>query len=137
MVKVVIDTNVLVSALSSKSVYHWLIKSLLNEEFQLYITDEILFEYKEVLTSKYSQTVASNFLLALKELPNVHFTHIYFRWNLVKDADDNKFVDCYVASGSQYLISNDQHFSILKAISFPKINIVKLEEFNKSLTKNT
>ncbi len=133
MIKAVIDTNVLVSALSSKSVYHWLIKSLLNEQFELYITDEILFEYEEILKSKYSETVASTFLAAIKELPNVHFTHIYFHWSLISDPDDNKFVDCYVAAGAQYLISYDSDFSVLKTISFPKVNIVKLDDFKFSV----
>lgn len=71
MIKAVIDTNVLVSALSSRSVYHWLIKSLIDERFELYVTDEIMFEYEEVLKNKYSESVADNFILALKELPNV------------------------------------------------------------------
>jgi hypothetical protein len=31
---------------------------------------EILFEYEEVLKAKYSESVATNFLTALKELPN-------------------------------------------------------------------
>ena len=69
--KIVIDTNVLVSSLSSKSIYHWLIELLLEEKFDLYITDEILFEYEEVLNAKYSESVATNFPPALKELPNV------------------------------------------------------------------
>jgi len=42
---------------------------------------------------KYSESVASNFLTALVVLPNVYFTHIYFRRDLIKDPDDNKFVD--------------------------------------------
>ena len=133
-IKAVIDTNVLVSALSSKSPYHWLIKLLLNEELALYVTDEILLEYEEVLKAKYSDTVATNFLIALKELPNVYFTHIYFKWNLISDADDNKFVDCYVAASAEYLISHDAHFSVLKNITFPKINLVKIAEF-ETLTK--
>jgi len=58
MMKVVIDTNVLVAALSSKSIHHWLIQALLNEQFQLFVTDEILLEYEEILKSKYSETVA-------------------------------------------------------------------------------
>jgi putative PIN family toxin of toxin-antitoxin system len=131
MIKAIIDTNVLVSALSSRSVYHWLIEDLLNEKFQLFITDEILLEYEEVLTAKYSATVAGNFLIALKELPNVHFVHVYFRWNLISDEDDNKFVDCYVASGANYLLTHDGHFSVLQSISFPKINVVKLDEFRR------
>ena len=128
-IKTVIDTNVLVSALSSRSVYHWLVRLLLNEQIELYVTDDILLEYEEVLKAKYSETVATNFLIALKELPNVYFTHVYFRWNLISDPDDNKFVDCYVAAGADYLISHDAHFSILKNITFPVINLVKIQDF--------
>ena len=137
MIKTVIDTNVIVSALSSKSVFHWLIKSLLEERYELYITNEILLEYEEILKVKYSESVANNFLIALKELPNVHFTNVYFRWNLiVLDQDDNKFVDCYVAAGSHYLISHDTHFSLLKSIAFPNVNLIKIQEFEKILEAN-
>jgi uncharacterized protein len=73
--------------------------------------------------------IDTNFLIALKELPNVHYAHVYFRWNPITDADDNKFVDCYAAAGADYLLSNDSHFSILKNIAFPKINVLKLDEF--------
>ncbi len=128
-IKTVIDTNVLVSALSTKSTYHWLVELLLDEQIELYVTEEILLEYEEVLRSKYSERVASNFLIAIRELPNVHYSHVYFRWNLISDPDDNKFVDCYIASGAHYLISHDTHFTILKSIMFPRVNIVKLEEF--------
>lgn len=132
-IKTVIDTNVLVSSLSSRSEYHWIIELLLEEKIELYLTDEILLEYEEILRSKYSETVASNFLIALKELPNVYFTHIYYRWNLIKHPDDNKFVDCYIASGAEYLVSNDAHFSVLKTVNFPKVIVVKLQEFEKVL----
>jgi putative PIN family toxin of toxin-antitoxin system len=134
--KLVIDTNILVSALSSKSIHHWLIQALLNEQFQLFVTDEILLEYEEVLKSKYSETVAGNFLIALNELPNVHFVHVYFRWDLINDdPDDNKFVDCYVAAGALYLISHDSHFSILKSVAFPKINLLTIDQFSAILAK--
>ena len=127
--KVVIDTNVLVSSLSSKSIYHWLIKALLKGEFEIFVTDEILLEYEEVLKDKYSVDVASNFLLALNDLPNAHFCNIYYHWNLIRDQDDNKFADCYVAAGAQYLVSNDSDFSNLKSVPFPKINVLKIDEF--------
>jgi putative PIN family toxin of toxin-antitoxin system len=131
-IRTVIDTNVLVSALSSKSQYHWLIEMLLDEKIELYVTEEILLEYEEVLKSKYSDRVASNFLLALRELPNVFYSQVYFRWNLISDPDDNKFVDCYVASGSQFLVSHDTHFSVLDSIDFPKVNVVSIDEFKDS-----
>ncbi len=134
MIKAVIDTNILVSALSSRSIHHWVVAMLLNEELELYISDEILLEYEEVLKVKYSETVATNFLIALNELPNVHFTRIHFRWNLIhNDPDDNKFVDCYVASGADCLVSNDTHYSILKSILFPSVRVVKIEDLQHFL----
>ena len=131
--KTVIETNVLASALSSKSVYHWLIELLLDEVIELYVTDELLLEYEEMLKTKYSGSTASNFLTSLKELPNVMYAHVYFRWNLINDPDDNKFVDCYIAAGADYLISHDSHFSVLRSIDFPKVNIVRIEEFEAAV----
>lgn len=66
------------------------------------------------------------------ELPNVFYSRVFFRWNLIADPDDNKFVDCYVASGATYLITHDSHFSILKTVAFPKVNVVSIEEFKIS-----
>ena len=131
--RTVIDTNILVSALSSKSQNHWLVELLLEEKLELSVTEDILLEYEEVLKTKYSDNVASNFLLALRELPNVFYSRVFFRWNLISDADDNKFIDCYVASGAHYLITHDSDFSILKSVVFPKINVVSPEEFKASV----
>ncbi len=129
--KTVIDTNVIVSALSSRSTYHWLIRLLLEERIDLFVTTEILMEYEEILNKKYSAIVAEYFLLTLKELPNVHFTQVYFNWNLLDDADDNKFADCYIAANAEYLITNDSDFNKLKSVSFPSFNVLTIQEFEK------
>lgn len=132
-IRTVIDTNILVSALSSKSQYHWLVELLLEEKIELSVTEEILLEYEEILKVKYSESVSSNFLLSLRELPNVFYSREFFCWNLIGDPDDNKFVDCYIASGAHYLITHDSHFSILKSVAFPKVNVVSIEEFKASV----
>lgn len=128
--KVVVDTNALVSSLAAKSEFHKLIRLILDEDVSMFVTDEIMFEYEEVLHEKYSETVAQNFLSALKEIPTVEYVNIYFKWNLLtQDEDDNKFVDCYLAANAEYLITNDTGYNILKKIDFPKVNLIKLEEF--------
>ncbi len=133
--KVVLDTNVLVSSPSSKSTYHWLITELFNEKFEVLLTEEILLEYEEILAQKYSVTTANNFLAALQLLQTVHFTHVYFRWRLLRDADDNKFVDCAIAANADYLVTNDKDFNTLKQISFPKISVVTIQEFEKIIVQ--
>lgn len=130
--RIVLDTNVLLVSLSSKSQYHWLFQKLLNEQFDLYITTEILMEYEEIIALKYHPEVAKNVLRTLLKLPNVHKQFIYYHWYLIDtDPDDNKFVDCAVSANAHYLVSYDRHFDILKNVTFPKIAVIKLDEFKK------
>jgi putative PIN family toxin of toxin-antitoxin system len=131
--KTVIEPNVLASALSSRSGYHWLIELLLDEVIELYVTGEILLEYEEILKKKYSESAASNLLVALRELPNVHDVKVYFRWDLLNDPKDNNLVDCYLAAGAHYLITHDAHFPVLRSIDLPKVNTLRIEEFKAAL----
>ncbi len=135
--KIVLDTNILLVSISSRSLYHWIFKKLFNGEFDLYVTTEILMEYEEIIASKYNENVAKNVLRALLKLPNVHKQFIYYRWNLINvDPDDNKFIDCAVSANTHYLISNDKHFNVLKEIAFPKIEVLKIDQFRAILTDN-
>ena len=128
--KLVIDTNALISSLSSKSKYHWLIQWLRASKYQLCVSSEIYLEYEEKLKEKYNLMVAEAFLNALKELPNVTNTEVFYNWNLIhEDPDDNKFVDCAVASNVDFIITNNKHFNVLKTIGFPLINVIRLEDF--------
>jgi uncharacterized protein len=131
--KTVIDTNVLVASLSSRSSYHWLIQNLLDGHIELYLTTEIFLEYEEILKRKYSVYVATNFLTALKELSNVFFVHVHFKWDLLSDKDDNKFVDCYVAARAEYLVTNDSDFNMLQSVQFPSVNVISLSDFQTHL----
>jgi uncharacterized protein len=129
MKHVVIDTNVLVSSLSSKSKYHRIITLILNGDINLYLTDEILLEYEEIISLKYSSSTSTFFIHALKELPNVFFVKIYYYWQLLNDEDDNKFSDCYIASPATILVTNDKGFNKLKNVDFPKIFCLTIEDY--------
>jgi predicted nucleic acid-binding protein len=62
---------------------------------------------------------------------------VHFQWNIIQtDPDDNKFVDCAIAGNVGFLISNDKHFSVLKTIDFPKLNLLRLEEFEEFYKNN-
>ena len=134
--KLVIDTNVLLVSISSKSKYHWLFQSLLNGDFIICITHDILTEYEEII-SKHMGLSASNGLLGLFDnLSNVEFLKTYYQFNLiVNDPDDNKFVDCTIAGSADYLVSNDNHFKVLKKIEFPKIEVLNIQQLKELLNK--
>lgn len=51
-------------------------------------------------------------------------------FNLIEaDPDDNKFVDCAVCGNADLIVSNDSHFSVLANIKFPKVRVVRIEEY--------
>ena len=127
----VLDTNIFVSALSATSEHHGVIEALLAEDFELCVSHEILLEYEEVLTQKYGIKIADNFLKALQELPAVHKVEVYFKWNLLLDEDDNKFVDAAVAGGASFIVSEDRHFRRLAEFDFPKLELLRLTDFKR------
>ncbi|CAN2050660.1 putative toxin-antitoxin system toxin component, PIN family [Candidatus Magnetomoraceae bacterium gMMP-1] len=132
----VIDTNVLLVSISSKSQYHWIFQRLIHQDFELSITTDILSEYEKIISNKYSATVARNVIRTLLLLPNVIQTNVYYNWNLItNDRDDDKFVDCAIASNADAIITHDKHFNIIKNISFPPINIINISEFKAILNK--
>jgi putative PIN family toxin of toxin-antitoxin system len=130
--RIVLDTNVLLVSISEFSKYHWLFRCILEKKFDLYITNEILTEYEEIIGKKLSPNTANAVIRTLMELDNVYPTSIFFNYILItQDLDDNKFVDCAFSSNCNYLVTNDKHFNILKTINFPQINVINLEEFKE------
>jgi len=136
--RIVLDTNVLLVSISSHSKYHWIFQKLLKNDYDLYISNEMLLEYEEIVSVKFNPQVARDVSRALLMLPNVFQVNIYYEWKLIDaDPDDNKFVDCAVSANVDYLVTNDKHFSVLKKIEFPKIEVINVSEFKKLLAKSS
>ena len=136
MLKVVLDTNVILNALPSWSPDRIIIDSLFRGEYELYISTEIYLEYEEKVREFYSPETTFWFLQALQILPVVRHKEPFFHLNLISnDPDDNKFVDCAFAAGVHYIISEDKDFKPLAALGFPKFNVIRGKEFASILRK--
>ncbi len=133
MKKVVIDTNVFLVSISSKSKFHWIFEAILNENFFLCVTTEILDEYAEIIEQKMGYEAGETAMALIQSLPNVIFTNSFFRFNLLKDPDDNKFVDCAIAANADFLLTHDSDFNILKSIEFPKVKVIDTNQFRIEL----
>jgi putative PIN family toxin of toxin-antitoxin system len=131
--KVVLDTNIFLVSISRKSPFHWIFEALLSGRFTLCLTNEIISEYEEIIAFHMGKELADATLKLLIELENVEKVNIYFRWNLIKDADDNKFSDCALACGANYLVTHDTDFNVLKKLGFPKVPIITAAEFELAL----
>lgn len=131
--RVILDTNVFLVSLASQSKYHWIYQALINNKFDLVVSNEILTEYQEQIAIRYGLKPTDATLDFLLLLPNVILKNPSFLWQLVEnDRDDNKFIDTYVASQSDYIVSNDRHLQQIKDNGFPVITVLRYEEFEKT-----
>jgi putative PIN family toxin of toxin-antitoxin system len=93
-------------------------------------------EYEEILARKTSPTFAEMIVHLILNSENVVFVNPHYKFGLIAaDPDDNKFVDCAIIANADYIVSQDAHFDILKTINFPKVSVVRIEEFVEKLKK--
>ena len=135
--KVILDTNILLTSISSNSDDHWIFLAMIRGEFELCVSTEILMEYAEILELHMGSEVAQLTLGTIISLPTVHNIDTYYNWNLIKDEDDNMFVDCAVAANAHCIVSLDKHFNVLKDIDFPKVVVVTKKQFKNLLRMNS
>lgn len=128
--KVVIDTNVLISSFQNP---HGNPKNIVDMwkkgYFMLCITEDIVFEYVEVLNRLNIPIKKIKELTSLfKERANVEFLLTTEKIEVIEDdPQDNKFIECAVAANAQYIISGDKH---LKALGkYGNIKILSPTEF--------
>ena len=127
--KLVVDTNVMLVSVSSKSPHHWIFQLFASGEHELCATIDILLEYQEKFIEHIGETRAAGILAAIVEFPNLVQVNTYFNFNLIhNDPDDNKFVDCAIAASAYCIVTEDNDFKILKTIDFPKVNVLSIAE---------
>lgn len=131
---VVIDTNCLLRMIPLRSRFRSVWESFLNEEYIICVSNDILSEYYEILTQKVNRTFAVRIVNALLKSNNIEFCDPHFHFELiVQDPDDNKFVDCAIVASADYIVSEDNHFNVLKDVAFPKVNVITLDQFQRDL----
>jgi putative PIN family toxin of toxin-antitoxin system len=130
MLKVVLDTNIILSSVSPFSPYRLIFDKLDEFDYELCVSTEILLEYEEKLSDIFSSKVAELTLNLMMVNPNIVYISPKFKMQMIyPDMDDNKFVDCAFAANAHYLVTNDRDYNILKNTNFPKINLLKIEGF--------
>lgn len=135
MIKIVLDTNVLVSAvLSPNGKPAKILNMVKTGDLQLIISSEIINEIKDVFL--YPQIKKRNpFLQTLQQIEKflgdlLKFAEITLgecKVNVVSDASDNKFLECALEGEANFIISGDKHLKALRV--FEGIEIIDPEEF--------
>ena len=110
MARLVLDTNSLLQCISRRSRYHDLWLSLIDGRNVLCVSTEILEEYAEIVERKTSARFAELALDVITNNPYTLFVNPYYHFHLIAaDPDDDKFVDCAIASNAMYIVTEDSH----------------------------
>ena len=113
--RIVIDTNIFVSALRSDlGASYALISQIPSDKFQIVLTIPLYLEYQDVLTrpehmsGKSSKDDIINFLRYICSI--AYKQQIYYLWRpWVKDPNDDMVLEAAVASQSKYIITHNLH----------------------------
>jgi len=132
--KIVLDTNCLLPAVPTNSDCHWILTALQQGRYTLCCSNDILIEYEEMLMRFYRRQTVNSVMNFIFYSLHVLMITPWFQWNLIAaDPDDNKFADCALNAGADYIVTNDRHFNVLKTLDFPPIKIINIETFKNIL----
>lgn len=131
LIRVVLDTNILVSAILFGGKPEK-IMSLVIEEKLTGVTSSILIsELKEVFSKKFPSS-QSDLQIILKNIEDI-FTIVQPKKtiNIVKDEDDNRVLEAAIEGKCNYIVTGDKE--LLKLNSFKGIKILTSDDFLKIL----
>ena len=127
--KVLLDTNILISALGWSGKPKVIFKKCLHGELELVTSPDQIEELKRVMDYpkfNFSEEQKATFISIILEMATM--VEITGKVNVVvDDPDDNAILETAIVGNAQYLISGDPH--LLKLKEFAKVKIVTASEF--------
>ncbi len=128
--RLVLDTNVLISALGWNGKERAVLLETLSNNIDLLLSEDIINEFLHVLSydkfTHLSIEKISLFLEIIMETSIIIDTKT--KLSVIKeDPDDNKILECAVDGKADYIISGDKH--LLKLEVFEGIKILKANDF--------
>jgi putative PIN family toxin of toxin-antitoxin system len=133
--KVVLDTNVLISAVLFGGNPRSILEAALSGAIEISVSESIIQEFQTVLsrprfglTAQFVQNVVAE-LTALAEwvTPDKHHQVV------TEDLSDNLVLDCAIAAGAQYLVTGDAH--LLQIQSYQEVTIITPQDLLQILQR--
>ena len=134
--RVVIDTNILVSAAIAgrkpESIIVWIIAQ---PDYEWVISEEILAEYLEVLARrklKLTDTQRSRWLSLIQT--STQLIDVSTKIDFPRDQKDAKFLECAIAANADFLITGDRDFTEVQSLG--NTLIISASLFAELIMKN-
>lgn len=135
---VCIDTNVVLRMFGRNGSCLPIRQALVESRLIWAVTNEIILEYEEVAAREMGVTAAGQLIrfIALLEQTRGNVLHVSptFRFQIIAaDPDDNKFTDCAITAGADYVITEDRHFAPLATAGYRPQPITAAEFISRHL----
>ncbi len=109
MLRVVLDTNVVVSGLlRQKGAPAAILDAATSKQFRCYVSESLLDEYREVLTRDYlglDQRRAARFIGDLREI--AIFVVPRKKVTVARDPDDDRVLECALEAGADFIVTGN------------------------------
>jgi putative PIN family toxin of toxin-antitoxin system len=135
VIRIVLDTNVLISALFFGGNPQTVLEKAIMGQIGLVLSSEILNEFEEVLCGKkyaYPPEFARNIVRELEAISELVFPTRKIA-AVKADPHDNLILECAVKAGADYLVSGDNHLLELKR--FEGIPILSPAQFLEAVKR--
>lgn len=126
--KIVIDTNVIMSAIFFEGKPKAVTDLVLNDQVVSFANDQIVCEYDSKIGVIRDKVKIEPNLKYFDDFKNkIVVTKNKSNINICRDIDDNKFIECAVDNGCLYIVSDDKDLTAIK--NFKEIKILSVADF--------
>ena len=129
MITAVFDTNILISAFISKGAPYQAMISVLDGKVKLCLSSDILKEFQDVIRRKkfgFSKEKIEQMVMMVIDISEM--ADPKEKVNIIEeDPQDNKVIECAIASDADYIVTGDPH--LLKIKRWKGVKIINVNEF--------
>jgi putative PIN family toxin of toxin-antitoxin system len=126
--KIVIDTNVLVSGVFFGGLPRKILSAIVGKKITACATTEIINEYEEIVQEMIERKQGHiNKTILVPLIQSMEIIEPVTRIEICRDPDDDKFIECAKDSRALYIVSGDKDLLVLE--EYENIQIVTAKDF--------